>query len=82
VDFAALAALARAQGADTPLAERIRGANTAMEALELCAAQDVPLADAVAAHCRKVARGVLRPMTTVDVLIVDRSGVVVGHAGS
>ncbi len=81
VDMAALAALARTHGAPPALAERIRAANTAMEAMELAAAQDVPLADAVASRCLNAARDILKPVTVVDVLIVDRSGVVVGHAG-
>ncbi len=82
VDHVALAELVRTLGGNAALCERVRAANTAMEALELATAQGVPLAEAVAARCVKVTRGVLKPATVVDVLVVDRSGVVVGHAAS
>jgi cobalt-precorrin-5B (C1)-methyltransferase len=81
VDFPALAEVVRGLGAPPALVDRCRGANTAMEVLELANAQDLRLADAVAARCLNVAREVLKPETVLDVLIVDRSGEVVGHAG-
>lgn len=81
VDLAAIAALARQAGGDETLAAAITGANTAMQALELASVAGVPVADAVAAGARDAALGVLRGApVTVDVLVVDRGGAVVGRA--
>ncbi|WP_337996504.1 cobalt-precorrin-5B (C(1))-methyltransferase [Oleispirillum naphthae] len=81
VDFAALAAQVERLGGAPAVVAAARAANTAMQVLELADAANLPLADAVAARCLAVARQILKPQTAVDVLIVDRSGEVVGHAG-
>jgi cobalt-precorrin-5B (C1)-methyltransferase len=76
-----LDALARRVGAG-PLAERIAAANTALEALQLAMAAGVPLADSVAQGALRTAREVLGDAAVdVDVLVIDRAGAVVGHAG-
>lgn len=81
VDLPFLADLARRGGADPALAAAVSGANTALAALNLCAAAGVPLGDLVAAAARDAALSVLRGApTTVDVLCVDRAGTVVGRA--
>ncbi len=80
VDKALLADLARTGGADEDLAARITTANTGLEALRLCEAAGVPLGDLVAARAREEALTVLRGApVAVDVLCVDRAGVVVGR---
>ncbi|MEU0620517.1 cobalt-precorrin-5B (C(1))-methyltransferase [Streptomyces rubiginosohelvolus] len=80
VDKAFLADLARTGGADEDLAARITTANTGLEALRLCEAAGVPLGDLVAARAREEALGVLRGApVAVDVLCIDRAGVVVGR---
>jgi cobalt-precorrin-5B (C1)-methyltransferase len=82
VDLERLAALVLAAGGDDRLAAAVRGANTAMHALELARAAGVPIADAVAAGARRGALGVLGGApVTVEVLVVDRAGHVVGRAG-
>jgi cobalt-precorrin-5B (C1)-methyltransferase len=82
VDLAGLAALARAAGADTALAERIVDANTALGALRVCQEVGIPLGDLVAQGARATALEVLRGApVAVDTLVIDRSGVVVGRAG-
>ena len=81
VDFTALAALAAGIGAPAGLVAGARAANTAMEVLDAAQAAGLPLADAVAARCLETARAILRPETVPDVVIVDRSGRIVGHAG-
>jgi cobalt-precorrin-5B (C1)-methyltransferase len=73
-----LASLAR-RTADPELSARIAGANTALEALQLARAKDDPLADAVAEAARRQAQGILDD-TTVDVLVIDRTGRLVGRA--
>jgi len=82
VDLGALAELAAGAGGDGALVEAVRGANTALEALRVCAAADLPLGDLVARRARRTAEGVLREApVAVDVLVVDRAGAVVGRAG-
>lgn len=75
VDLDALAA----RTTDTALAERIRHANTALEALQLAQAAGDRLGDAVAAAARRTAREVLDTVD-IDVLVIDRSGRPVGNA--
>jgi cobalt-precorrin-5B (C1)-methyltransferase len=59
----------------------VRGANTALDALQQCTAAGVPLGDLVAAGARETARGVLRGAPVeVDVVVIDRAGTVVGRA--
>src|SRR4051812_41034025 len=56
----ALAALVRDAGGPAELIERVRAANTALDALRQCTAAGLPLGDLVAAGARNTARGVLR----------------------
>jgi cobalt-precorrin-5B (C1)-methyltransferase len=80
VDFAALAALAGRAGAGETLVAKVRHANTALEALRLCQAEGLPLGDVVAASARDSALDVLRRApVAVDVLVIDRAGVIVGR---
>lgn len=81
VDFDALAEIVRQIGGDDELVALSRVANTAMEVLDRATAAGLPLADEIATRCRAVAMQTVKPETAVDVLIVDRSGNVVGHAG-
>ncbi|NKI40945.1 cobalt-precorrin-5B (C(1))-methyltransferase [Streptomyces physcomitrii] len=82
VDKGFLAGLARHGGADAALAAAVAGANTGLEALQLCAAAGVPLGDLVAVTARDEALSVLRGAPiAVDVLCIDRAGTVVGRSG-
>ncbi|MEU0934125.1 cobalt-precorrin-5B (C(1))-methyltransferase [Embleya sp. NPDC005971] len=83
VNLDALADRAAAVGGDAALAAHIRAANTALHALELARAADVPLGDAVAEAARDAARSLLRGSElpiTVDVIAIDRAGTIVGRA--
>ncbi|MCH0541929.1 cobalt-precorrin-5B (C(1))-methyltransferase [Streptomyces sp. MUM 203J] len=81
VDKPFLAELARAAGADENLAARVATANTGLAALQLCAAQGVPLGDLVAETARDEALAVLRGApVAVDVVCIDRAGTVVGRS--
>ncbi|MFC4564351.1 cobalt-precorrin-5B (C(1))-methyltransferase [Nocardiopsis mangrovi] len=81
VDTGHLAGLARAGGATDRLAEEVAGANTALQAVQLCGAAGVPLGDLVARAARGAALGVLREApVAVDVICIDRAGTVVGRA--
>ena len=79
VDFDALAALAEQLGAVAAVAGAVRKANTASEALGL--ADGLGLGDAVAASARDAALERLSAAIMLDVLVVDRQGKLVGHAG-
>ncbi len=80
LDMKDMAASAERAGADAATVAAIAGANTAMQALELAAGVGVPLADAMAARARGAAMAALAGDTSVDVLIFDRSGRLVGRA--
>ncbi|WP_406399617.1 cobalt-precorrin-5B (C(1))-methyltransferase [Streptomyces sp. NBC_00879] len=82
VDKGFLADLARAGGADESLAAAVSTANTGLAALQLCTAAGVPLGDLVAVAARDEAWGVLQGApVVVDVICIDRAGVVVGRSG-
>jgi len=79
VDFAALAEMAAGLGATAARQNAIRGANTALEALNV--ASGLPLGQAVAAAARATALRSLSGGIAVDVLVIDRDGRTIGHAG-
>jgi cobalt-precorrin-5B (C1)-methyltransferase len=81
VSTESLADRVRAAGGPPELVEGVRTANTALDALEQCRAAGFPLGDLVAAGARDTALGVLRGApVAVDVVVIDRSGTVVGRA--
>ena len=80
VDFDLLAETLAALGAVPRLVAEARAANTAKQVLDLAAAAELPLADAVAARARETALGLLAGETAVEVLIFDRGGGLVGRA--
>ncbi|MEU5694973.1 cobalt-precorrin-5B (C(1))-methyltransferase [Actinosynnema sp. NPDC020468] len=66
---------------DPTLADAIRDANTALGALHVCQAAGVPLGDLIATRARATAEAVLREApVTVDVIVIDRAGTIVGRA--
>lgn len=81
VDFGVLAGIVGSAGGDSGLVAAVRGANTALEALQLCQAAGLPLGDLVASRAREVCRETLREApVSVDVVVIDRGGTVVGRA--
>ncbi|OUC91967.1 cobalt-precorrin-5B (C(1))-methyltransferase [Streptosporangium minutum] len=82
VDPGMLAEIVRSAGGDEALAGRVLEANTALHALRLCQEAGLPLGDLVAERARLTAVGVLREApVAVDVVVIDRAGVIVGRAG-
>jgi cobalt-precorrin-5B (C1)-methyltransferase len=81
VSLDALAAGATALGGDETAVAAIRAANTAMEALEIARQRGLPLGDWVAAKAREVARTEVDAKVDIELLIFDRAGETVGHAG-
>ncbi|MGY1754572.1 cobalt-precorrin-5B (C(1))-methyltransferase [Blastococcus sp. SYSU D01042] len=76
-----LAERVRAAGGSPELVAGVRSANTALDALQQCAAAGLPLGDLVADGARLTALGVLRGAPVeVDVVVIDRGGTIVGRA--
>jgi cobalt-precorrin-5B (C1)-methyltransferase len=76
----ALAGRVAAAGGPPELVAGVRGANTALDALQQCQRAGLPLGDLVAAGARETALGVLRGAPVeVDVVVIDRAGTVVGR---
>jgi cobalt-precorrin-5B (C1)-methyltransferase len=75
VDRGFLAGLARSAGAEEPVVQSMRSANTAAEALALAERNGLPLAALVAEQARATAKAVLGDApVAVNVLVVDREG--------
>ncbi|MBI3453825.1 MAG: cobalt-precorrin-5B (C(1))-methyltransferase [Rhodospirillales bacterium] len=81
VDIAELAALAAGLGAAEPLIARLRAAVSAGEVLQQAAAAGLPLADAVACRARDTTLATLAGNVAVEVVVFDRTGRRIGHAG-
>jgi len=81
VSLDGLAAGAASLGADELLQTKISGANTAMEALTLAQRAAVPLGDWVAVKARKVAEAEADQKVDIELMVLDRDGALVGHAG-
>ncbi|GII58423.1 cobalt-precorrin-5B C(1)-methyltransferase [Planotetraspora thailandica] len=77
-----LARLVLDAGGGSALAEEVREANTALHALRLCQEAGLPLGDLVAEGACATAAEVLREAPVeVDIVVIDRAGVIVGRAG-
>ena len=84
VDRAGLVRRLAALGASEATLAQAEAAGSAAAILEVASEAGLPLADAIAAEARAVAEAALagaRPAPRVDVLIVDRTGCIVGRAG-
>lgn len=80
LDHAALAGLAAERGAPGGLAAGIADANTGNEMLVLAGAAGFPLAGLVAERARAVAGATLGTEVALEVVVVDRQGLVAGRA--
>jgi cobalt-precorrin-5B (C1)-methyltransferase len=81
VSLDGLAAGAGILGAGDAVMAGIRGANTAMEALDIARQAGLPLAHWVAARARAIAMAQADHKVDIELLIYDRGGALVGHAG-
>jgi cobalt-precorrin-5B (C1)-methyltransferase len=81
VDRAQLAEALRHLGATPNLAAAALDANTAGEVLALAREKDLPLGDFIAAEARSQALAMLDGATSIEAIIVDRKGEIVGRAG-
>ncbi|MHB1111201.1 MAG: cobalt-precorrin-5B (C(1))-methyltransferase CbiD, partial [Devosia sp.] len=81
VDLSFLAEMLQELGLDDQDVEHARAANTANEVLAIATGAGIALGDRVAQRARKEARRIVGQASRVDVLIVDRSGAIVGESG-
>lgn len=81
LDMDRLARLAETLGADNADRRAIADANTGLAALEHARQKGFALADAVASTARETALATLSGGTEVEVIVYDRQGNDVGHAG-
>ncbi|TBR38309.1 cobalt-precorrin-5B (C(1))-methyltransferase [Marinomonas agarivorans] len=82
IDFAQLAQLAAQQGADSNLQNRVLAANTSLEALSFCQAQQVDLAHRVCQEAVTFMRRYIPNHIELEVWAIDRQGGFVGKAVS
>lgn len=82
VDRVWLAGQAAAAGASADAASMIGSANTIAQVFATLTGAEVPLADRVAAAAWNTAAATLGPGTALDVLIVDRTGTLLGQSGT
>lgn len=80
IDLALLAVEAAALGADMPLQQAIRAANTSQQALALAHAAGWPLGERICVMARDQVRAILPSAVAVEVWAIDREGQPVGHA--
>jgi len=81
VDREWLAERFRELGADKIIVAKARTANSALETLELARAAGYPIGDCIAARAWAVASGVLEGApVTIDIMIFDRQGELVGKS--
>ncbi|MFT2111113.1 cobalt-precorrin-5B (C(1))-methyltransferase [Marinomonas sp. 2405UD68-3] len=82
IDLHVLSDIAKAQGANDALVERIRLANTSTQALSLCQAENIPLGNTICQYALAFARHWIPEHIELDVLAIDRKGNFVGYAKS
>ena len=80
IDFEYLAGLAQQQGGSKTLLEQIRGANTSIEALNLCQQENVDLAAAVCAQALQRAQEKVGHQVQVEVWAINRQGNIIGRS--
>ncbi len=81
VDFVSMAEETAGLGAPGSICEKVKGANTANEVLEIAISENIPLPRHIANQARKTAISVLEEEPIeVEVLIFDRQGSLVGQS--
>jgi cobalt-precorrin-5B (C1)-methyltransferase len=80
VDVAWLADCLAELGADANLQADVRKAVSAAQVLEIASQAGLPVADAIAERAREVAERQLAGRVTVDVVIFDRKGTLIGRS--
>lgn len=81
VDLSFLAEMLQERGLGRQDVARVRVANTANEVLAIATGAGIDLGGTVAQRARDEAQRIAGPACRVDVLVVDRSGAIVGESG-
>ena len=81
VDIASLATGLEQLGASAQTVERAERAHMAGEVLEIAREANLPLADLIARRARQAALATLAGGIDLDVMVVDRQGLIIGQAG-
>jgi len=81
IDFDHLATVARENGADESLCEKILQANTTMEVLGMCQKENVDIAQTLCQLALDKARSIVTEETVVEIWAVNRQGDVLATAG-
>jgi len=80
LDFDQLGQWMEDAGGSNDLANQARGANTALEVIMLAQQNNIALGDLVAKRAKEVARATISGNCEVEIIAINRSGEVVGHA--
>lgn len=80
IDFLHIANTAERLGASPALLSRIKSANTSIEALNLCLAENIDLAQAICEQALVFAHSILPEEVSVEVFAINRQGEFVAHA--
>ncbi len=78
IDFDFLAKLADELGANKPLIDHIKHANTSLQALKYCQADQIPLADRISQLAHRTALKIAQNKVDIEVYCIDKSGHCVG----
>ena len=79
IDFVALSLMAKKLGASDSLLKSIRIANTSIEVLKECQANNIPLGNEICLQAWSVVKAQLTHSIKVDIFALDRSGKMVGY---
>jgi len=80
VDHARLAEWMRELGADADTCNAVRTANTANQVLAIAHEAALPIANYVADRAKQSAEKVARAKVDIEVIVIDRSGTIVGRS--
>ena len=81
IDFEFLADTVREQNGSEGLATAVAGANTSMEAYQLCRDQDIDIAATICHKAREFALQVAGGQVDIEVFAIDRNGAFIGYSG-
>ena len=80
VDFAKLSSLVEKLGGRPDQVEMAKSANTAKQVLDGC--RNLPLAETIGRQARETALATLAGHTSVDIIVIDRAGIILAHVGA
>lgn len=81
IDFEQLRSLARRAGGSLLLGQRILTANTSIEALNMAHSEGIDMAGQLCKAAMQVARKIVPHAISLEILVINRSGDIVGRAG-